>query len=284
MLRHHLLPALGLVVACTLGAGACGSQQGSGRPSQTTAPAPAEVVEDVESGGKITVELLKEPKTVDPFTLTDLDGKVLSSADWKGKVVIVNFWATWCGPCRAEIPDLVALQNKYRDQVVVVGVSEDEGPVDAVRTFAAEYKVNYAVAMSTPEVEKRFPGIAALPTTFFLDKDGRMVKKHVGLLRTRETDATARLLAGLEVDAEVKRVEDPSRINADEIAQIKEIPGVDLSKVPGARRAEVLQALNTESCTCGCGLTVAKCRVDDPSCTVSPAQAKTIVERILAAK
>lgn len=70
-------------------------------------------------------------------------------------------------------------------------------------------------------------------------------------------------------------------MNADDVAQIKEIPGVDLTRVPESRRGEVLQALNSESCTCGCGLSVAKCRMDDPSCTISPPLAKAIVERVL---
>ena len=117
------------------------------------------VVEDsaLDAGGPITVELLKEPQPIVDFTLTALDGRRLSSADWRGKVVVLNFWATWCGPCRAEIPDLVALQNKYGEQLVVVGISEDEGPVDVVRKFAADYKVNYPVAMTTPEMTKVTP-------------------------------------------------------------------------------------------------------------------------------
>jgi thiol-disulfide isomerase/thioredoxin len=233
-------------------------------------------------GGPVVVELLKEPLTLPGFTLTDLDGKKMTSTDWHGKVVLLNFWATWCGPCRAEIPDLVALQNKYPNELLIIGVSEDEGPVDTVRSFAAQYKVNYPVAMTTPDIEKLFPGISALPTTFMIGKDGKVAQKHVGLLNARDTEATARVLAGLEVNAEVKHVDDPNKINADEVAQLKEIPGVDLSKVPDAQRSVVLQALNSDSCTCGCGLTIAKCRIDDPSCSVSPPLAKAIVDKHLA--
>src|SRR4051812_28181655 len=71
------------------------------------------------NGGKVVVELLKEPLNLPGFTLTDLDGKKMSSNDWRGKVVLLNFWATWCGPCRAEIPDLVALQNKYPNELLI---------------------------------------------------------------------------------------------------------------------------------------------------------------------
>lgn len=279
----HRMPTLAtlLATALVLGLAACTPAPGShdSKPAAEAASAPVDLSKD--EGEKVTIELLKEPMTIEGFSIKDLDGKTLSTADWKGKVVLVNFWATWCGPCRAEIPDLVALQNKYRDQLLVVGISEDEGPVDGVRKFAEQYKVNYPIAMTSPEVEKQFPGIVALPTTFFLDKDGRIAQKHVGMLHARETEATARLLVGLPVNADVKKVDDPNRVNPEDIAQMKEIPGVDLSQVPEAKRSEVLQALNSENCTCGCGLTVAKCRIDDPSCTVSPEVAKKIIARII---
>jgi thiol-disulfide isomerase/thioredoxin len=269
--------SFGLAGLCALALVSCGGS-GNGATGDST----ADIAKD--TGDRVAVELLKKPTELPAFTLTDLDGKTMSSTDWKGKVVVVNFWATWCAPCRAEIPDLVALQDKYRDQLLVVGISEDEGPVDKVRAFTAERNVNYPIAMTTPDLEKLFPGIVALPTTFILDKDGKVAQKHVGMLHARETEATARLLAGLEVNAEVKRVDDPTRINPEDVAQIKDIPGVDLSKVPEGKRADVLQALNSDSCTCGCGLTVAKCRMDDPACTISPPIAKAIVERVLAAK
>jgi len=219
------------------------------------------------------------------LVLHTIDGKSFDLGALYGKqAVYLKFWATWCGPCRAEIPDLVPLQSKYGDQLVVVGISEDEGPVDGVRKFAADYKVNYPVAMTTPEMQKIFPGITALPTTFILDRDGRMVQKHIGLLHARQTEAATRYLAGLAVDAEVKRVDDPSKMSAEAVAQVKDIPGVDLSKIPSERRSDVLQALNSENCTCGCGLTVAKCRIDDPNCSTSAPLAKAIVERTLNAR
>lgn len=247
-------------------------------------PATAEPAHEEAGSGPVEIELLRERNELPPFSVTDLDGKQMSSPDWKGKVVLINFWATWCGPCRAEIPDLVALQDKYKNQVIVIGISEDEGPVESVRKFATQYKVNYPIAMTTPEMQKLFPGISALPTTFMLDKDGRIAQKHVGLLRARETEAAARLLAGLDTNVQVKLVDDPMKMNAEDVVQLKEVPGVDMSKVPDARRSEVLLALNSESCTCGCGLTVAKCRVEDPTCSISPGIAKTIVEKTLATR
>ena len=79
------------------------------------------------SAERATLRFFREPKPVPSFTAHDLEGRLISSADWRGKVTIVNFWATWCGPCRAEIPDLIALQTKYRDRLQIIGISEDEG-------------------------------------------------------------------------------------------------------------------------------------------------------------
>ena len=229
--------------------------------------------------GPLVVELLRTPVDVPAFTMTDIDGRAISSDSLKGKVVLINFWATWCGPCVVEIPDLVKLQAKYRDQLVVVGVSEDENGQDLVRRFAADKQINYALVMSTPELQTLFPGVVALPTTFALDRSGKMVQKHVGLLHAERTEALTRVLAGLETNAKIEHVDDSSSLSEERIAEIKTVPGVNLEKVAAARRPDVLRALNKESCTCGCGLTVAKCRVDDPSCPVSLPLAQSIADK-----
>jgi thiol-disulfide isomerase/thioredoxin len=232
----------------------------------------------------VVVQLLREPMDVAPFTVTDLSGRTLSSADWKGKVVLVNFWATWCPPCLAEIPDLIALQNKYRDRLVVVGVSEDEISHDLIKRFAEERKINYPIVMTNPDLQARFTGVIALPTTFVLDPDGKIAYKRVGILHPEQTEGVTRALAGLPLRARIERVDDPARLSAEGVAQIKDVPGVDLSQIPAARKADVLQALNTENCTCGCGLSVAKCRIDDPQCDVSLPVAKKIVAKYSAAQ
>ena len=119
----------------------------------------------------------------------------------KSKVILVNFWATWCPPCREEIPDLIALQEKYRDQLQIIGVSQDSGrPIKCAR-FAAEHGMNYPVVMTTPEIEKLFPGVYALPTSFIIDREGRIAQKHVGMLNAALTEIETRALAGLDADA-----------------------------------------------------------------------------------
>jgi thiol-disulfide isomerase/thioredoxin len=235
--------------------------------------------EAVDAGGR-SIQLLEEPMDLPPFTVTDLDGKTMSSADLKGKVVLVNFWATWCPPCRAEIPDLIELQNKYRDKLVVIGVSEDEIAPAQVKEFAAEQKMNYPVVMTTPEISKIFKGVSALPTTFMIDRDGRVQMRHVGMLNAETTELETQYLTGDVTNVKVERVEDETKALITKAAQAKDIPGVDLTKLTPEQRSEALRALNAENCTCGCELTLAACRINDPSCSVSLPIAQKMVERI----
>ena len=228
----------------------------------------------------IALQFYRDPTPVPAITMTDLDGHTLSSASWRGKVVIVNFWATWCGPCRAEIPDLVALQTKYRDRLQIIGVSEDDDPPETVRKSAAQLKVNYPVVMSTPELRKVFTGVSALPTSFIVDREARVVQRHVGMLVAATTEAETRSLAGLAVNASIELVEKDKPAKLANAAQATTIPGVDLGALSKERRVAALTKLNEEPCTCGCNLTVARCRVDDPTCPVSLPRAKEIVAGI----
>lgn len=233
---------------------------------------------------RVTLRFFKDPVGVEPFSAADLEGRVISSASFKGKVVIVNFWATWCPPCRAEIPDLVALQDKYRDRLQIIGVSEDETSVDDVRRFAAEHKINYPIVMSTPALTRLFPGVRALPTSFVLDRESRLVQKHVGMLHAGLTEVETRALAGLPVNATIEHVDRSEGLKLANTAQLMEIPGVELAALSREKRGEALQKLNAASCTCGCDLTVAKCRVDDPACGVSLPLAREIVRQIADAR
>src|SRR5262245_14219230 len=232
------------------------------------------------TSGPVTLRFFRDPKPLQPFNMRDLDGREISSSDWRGKVVLVNFWATWCPPCRAEIPDLVALQEKYRGQLQIIGVSQDEDSPEAVRRFASEYKINYPIVMHSPELRRYFPNVYALPTTFVIDRETRIVQKHLGMLKPTVTELETRALAGLEVNASIEEVDPDQPVKLENAAQVTSVPGVDLSRLSPARRLEAVQKLNAEGCTCGCGLTIAKCRIDDPQCPVSLPRARAIVDEI----
>jgi thiol-disulfide isomerase/thioredoxin len=235
---------------------------------------------DPASGDTVTLRFFRNPAAAPAFEARDLDGRQISTSSLRGKVVLLNFWATWCPPCRAEIPDLIALQEKYRDQLQIIGISEDEGGPELVKRFVADHHMNYPVVMASPELEKKFPGIGALPTSFVIDRDARLVQKHVGMLTARTTEYETRHLAGLPVNVSIEEVDQTQGLKLENGAQLLTIPGVDLSKLTPARRAEALEKLNSQPCTCGCDLTVAKCRVDDPSCGVSLPLARQIVAQI----
>ena len=121
------------------------------------------------------------------FALPTLGGETFRLSDLRGKVVVVNFWATWCAPCREEIPDLVRLQEAYRGRgVAFVGVSVDEEGAAVVRPFAEQYGINYPVALDDGSVMQRYEGAAALPTTYFVTREGRVRRYMPGTLTYAE--------------------------------------------------------------------------------------------------
>ncbi|MCX7882525.1 MAG: TlpA family protein disulfide reductase [Brevinematales bacterium] len=102
---------------------------------------------------------------------------------YRGKVVLLNFWATWCPPCQAEVPDLIRLHRDFADRLVVIGVSLDRGPGarEIVQDFYKKFGLNYPVIMGTDQMVMRYGGVSAIPTSFVIDKQGRIVEKIVGL-------------------------------------------------------------------------------------------------------
>jgi len=117
------------------------------------------------------------------FTLMDLDGNEISLSDFNGKVLILNFWATWCPPCREEIPDFVEVYNEYESKdVQFIGVSNED--ISTLRSFVEDYNINYPILIDNANVASKW-GINAIPTTFMLDRDGKVIFKNIGMM-TRE--------------------------------------------------------------------------------------------------
>lgn len=116
------------------------------------------------------------------FTLKDMHGVDVHLASFKGKVILLNFWATWCGPCRAEIPALVELQQTYADDLVVLGLSVDD-TAEKLRPYAAEFKMNYPVLVGNghEDVQEAFGPLYGIPVSVIIGRDGRIAKKHSGI-------------------------------------------------------------------------------------------------------
>jgi len=132
---------------------------------------------------------IESPKPSPGWELQDLDGKTIHSSDFNGKVVVLDFWATWCPPCRAEIPGFIELQKKYQTQgLVVVGVSVDQAGSDTVKSFAKKLGVNYPVVLTDAKIDAAYGGIDGLPTTFIIDRTGHIVKQHVGFTEKSEIE------------------------------------------------------------------------------------------------
>jgi thiol-disulfide isomerase/thioredoxin len=147
--------------------------------SHASDAAPASLESDQGAGAACMADAA--PAKLD-FTIQDLDGKSVKLSDYKGKVILLNFWATWCGPCKAEIPGFVELQDRYRNDLVVVGYSvDDEAP--KARAFATEYKMNYPIllGLGREDVQDAYGPIWGIPASFIISRDGKVCKKHLGI-------------------------------------------------------------------------------------------------------
>jgi len=242
------------------------------------------LVGSAQQDNQPTIRFVRNPDPAPEFRLAGLDGKPVTLAGSKGKVILVNFWATWCGPCRAEIPDLVELQNKYKDRLQILGLAVDDDDPDAVKKFAAKFGINYPVALATNEIRLQYGGIPALPTSFVLDSEGRVVQKHEGLRDPVLYETEIRSLLGLPIgNVKVETFEDAGEIFLKNADRATELPGVDLSKLTPEQKTVALHKFNAASCTCGCGYTLAQCRIYDRDCKTSKAAVTKILAAVTAA-
>ena len=130
------------------------------------------------------------------FTLKDMNGGDVDLASLAGNVILLNFWATWCGPCKVEIPGFVELQDQYRDEgLVVLGLSVDD-PIEKLKPFAEEYKVNYPllVGLGRDDFQEAFGPIWGIPITVYIGRDGTLCKRHMGLATKEQVERDIKAL------------------------------------------------------------------------------------------
>lgn len=128
-------------------------------------------------------------KTAPDFTLDTLEGQSVKLSDYRGKAVLLNFWATWCGPCKVEMPWFVDLQKQYGSQgLQIIGVAMDDSGKDAIDKFAKEMGVNYLILQGKEAVGDAYGGVLGLPTTFFIDRNGKIIDSSSGLIGKGEIE------------------------------------------------------------------------------------------------
>lgn len=227
--------------------------------------------------GKLVIRFVKDPEPAPPLDVQDILGRPVNKDNWAGKVVLVNFWATWCPPCRMEIPELLELQKEFGDRLQIVGISEDDDPPESVEKFAQQKRMTYPIVMATKELVHSYGGVPALPTTFVVNTEGRVVTKHSGLYPRDYYEQEIRSLLGMQIYARVETFVDTGQLFLRNAANATELPGVHFGSLTAEQKKRALRRLNTESCTCGCDLTLSQCRVNDTGCPVSGDLAKKVV-------
>jgi peroxiredoxin len=131
------------------------------------------------------------------FSLKDANGQMVRPADYNGKVVLLDFWATWCGPCKVEIPWFIDMERQFKDQgFAVLGVSMDEDGWTAIKPYVQKMQMNYRVLLGNDEVSTAYGGLDSLPTTLLIDRQGNIASVHVGITMGKEEfkDAIVKLL------------------------------------------------------------------------------------------
>ena len=153
------------------------------------------------SPATVSGQAVKAPQ----FKLRDLNGRTVRLSDYKGKVVLINFWATWCPPCRAEMPDLVQLQREHAKRgLQIIGITYPPERRDRVRRFARRLKVNYPIILGTREFKARFSSEETLPLTVVINRDGAISDIISGILLPEEFDEKIKPLLMKNVEGEMK--------------------------------------------------------------------------------
>ena len=156
--------------------------------SSAPAPAPESTAAPLKEDIVLRADAERQPAP--EFALKDANGATVRVADYKGKVLLLNFWATWCVPCKAEMPWFEEFERKYKDRgFAVLGASLDEDGWQVVKPYLDEHKLNYRIILANPEMAQLYGVVDALPTTFVIDAQGRIAAIHTGLV-SKATYAT----------------------------------------------------------------------------------------------
>lgn len=143
---------------------------------------PETLFENKSESSSLKSVFIKSDKAPD-FSLKSVDGKIVKLSDYKGKVIILDFWATWCPPCRKGIPDLISIQKEFKNDVVIIGISLDsDKTIKDVPGFIKQYGINYPIVYGDEKVVTSYGGIQAIPTAFVIDKKGYIADQHIGLV------------------------------------------------------------------------------------------------------
>jgi len=246
-------------------------------PQISAAPAPTA---GPEGSNQPVIRFVKNPESAPALQTKDIYGKPVNKDGWPGKVVLVNFWATWCPPCREEIPELLELKKEFKDRLEIVGISEDDDSPESVAKFARAKGMMYPIVMATPELIESYGGVPALPTSFLIDTQGRVVQKHSGLYAIEWYQREIRSLLGMPTDARVETFVDNGQLFLKNAANATELPGVNFKGLTPEQKKTALRRLNSETCTCGCKLTLSQCRVNDTECPYSGKLAAQVVKEV----
>jgi thiol-disulfide isomerase/thioredoxin len=150
------------------------------------------------------VSVLRQEVKAPQFALKDLNGRIVRLSDYKGKVVLINFWATWCPPCRAEMPDLVRLQREHgKEGLQIIGITYPPEQRGRVRRFARGLKVNYPIILGTREIKARFSSDETLPLTIVINRDGKVIEIISGILLREEFDEKIKPLLMKDIEGEM---------------------------------------------------------------------------------
>jgi thiol-disulfide isomerase/thioredoxin len=218
------------------------------------------------------------------ISVTDISGERLDLLNYRGKVVVLNFWVTWCEPCRAEIPELLELQKRHVDHgLAIIGIAlEDDA--DSVQATCKQLNIGYPIALGDKKLSAVFGGVG-FPTTFVIGRDGRIYSKHVGATNLRVLEDEVEQLLAIDEAAELANFRPAGKSEPIELPKPEElnseVPGVDISQLNAAQLADFKILLEKKQCDCGCHRALLQCLKEDSACDHSRKLGREELEKFL---